>query len=252
MRQRARRGYMTKDLGRFAICVGLSAALLAGAAGAEPEYLEKSVHGRTVRLPLLSGFTPVCENDVSYAARVRSLAPASHEFLTCASDRRKWEALRAGNGSDLYPLIVVTAVREQPSGRLSPDEFARLKELAHERLGDMLASNGTPPSSVRAIDEAASTSTVPRTTNSYEQQLRGFFDAPSKAPSFSYMTSRNGTITEGGRTYEVREVTAISTVYVRGDLIQLMMVDGGVPSPDASRLRNLTKQWLDAFNEVTP
>src|SRR5687767_6453299 len=45
------------------------------------------------------------------------------------------------------------------------------------------------------------------------QQLRGFFDAPSKAPSFSFLTSRNSTITEAERTYEVREVTAISTAF---------------------------------------
>jgi hypothetical protein len=236
---------------RYVAVLALVAARSVMAADVGASYVEKTVHGHTMRFPLVTGFAPICEESAKFAERARSLAPGTHEFLTCASDRVKWEALRAGKGSDLYPMILVTVQRPQQGGPLSLDEFTKIKKAAHEQLGDKLASDGTPPSGVRKIDKAASSAGVQRTTNSYEQQLRGFFDAPSKAPSFSFLTSRTSTITEVGRSYEVREVTAISTVFFLGELIQVMVVDAA-SSPDASTPRVVMMQWLDAFNALNP
>jgi hypothetical protein len=241
----------TRLLVRYVAVLAMVAARSVMAADVGASYVEKIVRGHTMRFPLVTGFAPVCEESAQFAERARRLTPATHEFLTCASDRIKWEAYRSGKGADLYPIVLVTVQRPQRGGPFSLDEFMKMKKAAHEQLGDKLAIDGTPPSSVRKIDEAASSAAGQRTTNSYEQQLRGFFDAPSKAPSFSFLTSRNSTITEAERTYEVREVTAISTVFFLGELIQVMVVDTG-SSPNASTPQVVTRHWLDSFNALNP
>ena len=75
----------------------LPAALSVGAADARQSFVEKGVHGYTVRFPLLAGFAPLCEDSSEFAARARSLTPRSADFLTCAVFHRRVREAEKGS-----------------------------------------------------------------------------------------------------------------------------------------------------------
>jgi hypothetical protein len=220
-------------------------------ADANKDYLQKEVAGRVVRLPMLPGFASSCEENAAVAERARNMTPQTHDFLTCASDLKKWNDLKAGKtSSDFYPLLILAVQRHHPGGPFTEDEFTKLTKAAHAKLGDMIESEKKIPRSVRDTDEALSAGGSRRSTSEYVQKMQGFFDAPSTLPSFSFVTSRSYTVSEGGRARAIREITGISTIYYHGELLQLMVLDSVGPNGDSFRPMEITKHWLNAFNAL--
>lgn len=229
--------------------LGLSVALHVAHAGTNPGYVEKKLGDHMVRLPLLPGFAPSCEENSEVSKRMESLTPQTHVFLTCASDLAKWNSFKAGKPpTDFYPLIEVTVIRQSAGGPFTSAEFTRLRDAAHARLGDMLASVNEKDPNIRGMDQAASANGLDRSTQRYQQSLQGFFEAPSAAPSFSFITIRTASISEAGVTRESREVTATSSVLYSGDVLQLMVVSSTGVNPDTTVPRDVTRRWLTAFN----
>jgi hypothetical protein len=231
--------------------LGLSVALHVAHAGTNPGYVEKKVGDHMVRLPLLPGFAPSCEENSEVSKRMESLTPQTHVFLTCASDLAKWNSFKAGKPpTDFYPLLGVTVIRQPAGGPFTSAEFAKLRDAAHAKLADMLASANERDPSIRGMDQAASANGRERSTQSYQQSMQGFFEAPSSAPSFSFITTRTSSISEAGVTREVREVTANSSVLYSGDVLQLMIVSRAEANADTAVPRDVTRLWLQAFNSL--
>jgi hypothetical protein len=54
--------------------------------------------------------------------------------------------------------------------------------------------------------------------------MQGLFEAPSAAPSFSFVMTRSATLSEAGIAREIHEVSAVSTVFYFDELRQLIVV----------------------------
>ncbi|HRE18817.1 MAG TPA: hypothetical protein PLW86_17390 [Rhodocyclaceae bacterium] len=216
-------------------------------AGTELDYLEKPLANRVVKLPVLPGFLPACEEDPQFAQRAALMSPKNTLFLTCLVDSRKWRDFRDGRSINLYPFVAVTVALPHPSGDFTPDDFQNLKAATRAQLGNLLADNQYAKRQIAAQDKKLSKVGTEVHRRDYQEGLQGFFEPIGGNSSFSYVVSRSATVSEGGVTRGVREMNAVSTILYSGRLLLLNVVDQPSDSAQGLTVQEITSRWLHAF-----
>lgn len=224
--------------------------LIAGSCSAQTAlnqtFIEKPIGRTVVRLPLLPGFAPACEENPQLAKRAAGLAPKSSEFITCFVHTDSWRDFRAGRATGLYPNINVMISVPHPSGDYTPEVFARMKEVARTRLGE-LVSDGSAKSRIAEQDATMARSGSDIKRENYQQAYGGLFPTPQDVPSFGYLATRSATMSEAGASAQLNEVVAISTVLYAGRLLLLSVVDSAAQDHQGIKAREVTSRWLHEF-----
>lgn len=235
---------------RFIITALLAALAATAATAADPTHVEKPLGTRTVRLPQLAGFPAACEENRALAERMAALTPKSSAFLTCFIEESKWRSFREGKGSDLYPYVAVTVVHPHPSGPVTIADFQKLRRAAHAQLGDLLVQPDHAQARLNEQDSRIAAKGGDLQRKNYRQELSGFFESPAETKSFSFLVTRNTTLSEAGITKQLCEVNAVSTILFEGRLLGVMVIDHCSSDHQGLRARELTVRWLRAFAEA--
>jgi hypothetical protein len=217
------------------------------AAGAAEPHVEKRLGSVQILLPQVIGFSAACEQDKALAQRAASLTPKTSEFLTCFVEAKKWRDYQAGKASDLYPFIAVAVAHPHPSGPLTLSEFEKLRHTARAELGSLVANLAAAQARLREQDAKLATSGGDLKRENYRQALKGFFEVPGETRSFSFLVGRSSVLHEGGQSTQLCETNAVSTIFLQGKLLGLMVVDDCTSSADGARSQSITKTWLQAF-----
>lgn len=227
----------------------LAISLLAQAAPSN-HYVEKPIGHRLVKLPVLSGFAPACEENSKIARRAQLMTPKTSVFLTCFVEAGKWRNFVAGRSTDLYPYIAVAVQVPIRGGDFSPEEFEKLRAAAHRRLGSLLTNAKAARQKLSAQDRKLAASGEPIARRHYQQSLRGFFEPPGATSSFSFVVVRSATVSAAGATRTLNEVDAVSTILYSGRLLGLSVVDRTTDKNQGLRARKITSRWLREFREL--
>src|SRR5437762_2198003 len=107
--------------GSFLLAISLLAQ-----AGPAIQHVQKPIGDQAVKLPLLSGFSPACEENAQIAERAQLMTPKTSVFLTCFVESGKWRSFIAGKSTDLYPYIAVVVQAPTTGGNFSPEQFEKL------------------------------------------------------------------------------------------------------------------------------
>lgn len=245
---------MTQPSDRFlqfstlAILSAMLASTSAISAAAGAAYIDKPLGAQAVRLPMLSGFPAVCEDSRAIAERMMSLAPKSSIFVTCFLPAAKWQLVRDGKPSDLYPYISVSVDPLSSSGPFTSKEFQQLREATRARFGDLRSKNGAARQDLKAQDAITAARGGDLRREDYRQQSLGFFDLPSNVESFSFLVNRSVKASEGGISEDVCEMISVTTILHAGRLIRASMIDDCSGAVPGLRARELTLTWLTAFS----
>lgn len=213
---------------------------------AAPRSVEKRLGDRLILLPQVAGFVPACEENKALAQRAAGLTPKGSEFLTCFVEASKWRTYLAGQASDLYPYLAMTAVNPHPSGPFTAADFEKLRGAAHSQLGDLVANLAASKTQLKEQEAKLAESGIDLKRENYRQNLKGFFKVPGETRSFSYLVVRSARLEERGQSKQVCETNVVSTILFEGRLIGLMVIDD-CSSSEGSRSREITSRWLRAF-----
>lgn len=230
--------------------VAVLATSLLAQAGPSNQHVEKPIGDRVVKLPLLSGFSPACEENSQIAQRAQLMTPKTSVFLTCFVDVGKWRNFVAGRSTDLYPYIAATVQAPIQGGNFSPEEFEKLRAAAHKQLGNLLTNAKAAQQRLSEQDRELAASGVPIARGSYQQSLQGFFEPAGATSSFSYVAIRTSTVSEAGATKALSEVNAVSTILYAGKLLGLNVVDQATNKDQGLRAQEITSRWLQEFREL--
>ena len=219
-------------------------------AGPSNHYVEKPIGDRAVKLPLLSGFSPACEENSKIARRAQLMTPKTSIFLTCFVEAGKWRNFVAGRSTELYPYIAVAVMAPTQGGNFSPEEFEKLRAAAHKKLGNLLTNAKANQRRLSEQDRKLAAGGMPIKRENYQQSLRGFFEPVGATGSFSFIAIRSVTLSEGGATKTLNEVNAVSTILYSGRLLGLSVVDQTTDKDLGLRAQEITSRWLHVFREL--
>lgn len=232
------------------IILSLYTTLACGGTTQPVGYVERSIDMVTVKLPTPPAFRPACDENRLFAERAASLTPKTANFLTCFVDGKKWESFLAGTATDLYPHIAVTVARPHPSGPLSHSEFQQLRNAARQQLGYLLTDSESTKTRLREQDDRIAATGGDLRRDFEGQKLTGFIDLPGAQNSFSYQTTRTYSVSEGGQSRRMCEVTVLSMVLHNGRLLMALAIDDCNAVPMGQHVRELSALWLQRFSEL--
>jgi hypothetical protein len=210
-------------------------------------YLEKQLGSSMVRLPQLDGFPAACEENKELAQRAAALSPKSAAFVTCFVETNKWQEFASGRAADLYPYIAITAVHAHASGPYTATDFQKLRRAAQSQLGDLITNRDAARAQLEDQESALAANGSDLRRNDFRLNFGGFFHVPGEDFSFSHLSMRRAILQEGGQSKELCEASAVSTILFNGRLLNVMVVDDCVASPEGLRARDITASWLRAF-----
>jgi hypothetical protein len=237
---------MRKQLAAI-VCLGATALPAVADLPAKP--IEKRIGDRIVRLPILPGFIPACEENSQLAQRAQLMTPKTWVFLTCFVDGKAWRDFFSGKSADHYPLIAVTVQEPTQGGDFTPAEFEKLRAAAHKQLGSLVANNEVAQQQLAEQDRKLAASGVPVTRGDHQQTLQGFFEIPGVAQTISYVAIRSASVSETGATKYLNEVNAVSIALYSGKLFALNVVDQSASNDQGRRAQEIAASWLRAFRE---
>lgn len=212
-------------------------------------HVEKRIGDRIVKLPVLSGFAPACEENSQIAQRAQLMTPKTSVFLTCFVEAQKWRDFLSGKPTDLYPFVAATIQAPIQGGDFTLEEFEKLRAAAHKQLGSLVADTKGAQQQLSEQDRKLAASGVPVTRGSYQQSLQGFFEPPGATKTISYVAIRSSSVAEAGITKYLNEVNAASTILYSGKLLGLNVVDQTENNDQGRRAQEITANWLRAFRE---
>ncbi|SDZ72272.1 hypothetical protein SAMN05518854_1262 [Variovorax sp. YR266] len=232
----------------------LSAALAISAidtaVAAGPAFVEKSLGSQTVRLPVLAAFPAACEENRPLAERAASLAPKSSNFVTCFVPADKLILIREGKVADLYPYVTVTVDPPHPSGPFTLREFQQLRQATRAKLGELRSKSNDAQRQLQTQDANIAARGGDLKREDYQQQLSGFFDAPGKFESFSFLVNRSAKVSEAGASTTLCEMNAVTTILYSGRLLRVLVIDDCSGATPGLRAREITAAWLTALSRL--
>jgi hypothetical protein len=180
-------------------------------------YDEVALGGAKVKLPTI-GFVAACDENAQFRANVKAMTPPTHDLLTCMVRPDKWKAAQSGAATDLTPVIVVTELRPPAGGGFTAKEFTMMRDRAYAEPAKVIPATG--------------------------ESFKGFFETPVPSSSFSFLVEGAGPEQGGGH------VKSVSSLYFAGHLLSVMVVDQATGNADGHRTRDVTLDWLHAFQSL--
>lgn len=209
-------------------------------------FLEKSVRGTSIKIPVLQEFAKACAESPQFAARAAALTPKTSELVTCFVQAKKWRDLQSDKATDVYPFLGVTVMNV---GDFTPEAFKKMKEAARQQLG-ALVNDGSARDRIAEQDAGLSRSGISMRRENYQQGYVGLYETPQSIPSFAYLSTRSTTQTENGVPIQLDEVVATAAVLQAGRVFMLSVVDSAATDREGVSAKEITLRWLRAFAEL--
>lgn len=187
------------------------------AGAADLPYDEVALGRAKVKLPTI-GFVVACDENAQFRANVKAMTPSTSDLLTCMVRPDKWKAAQSGAPTDLTPVIVVTELKLPAGGGFTAQEFKMMRDKAYAEPAKVSPAAG--------------------------ESFKGFFETPVPSTSFSFLVEGAGPESGG------RHVKSVSSLYFAGHLLNVMVVDGATGNDDGHRTRDVTLDWLHAFQSL--